>query len=206
MPITILLDWLRVLNRELFYVVNGIRGDFLDFVMLLGTRLGDFWNAPWIVLVMLCCIGIRRLAPQSAAADWLPQWHTLVNTLSVFLAGYVLAAVMVVFMKIGFDKPRPLAAMTLGTVHVLTARELSHSFPSGHAAFAMLIVTAFWPYCRYRWRALLALFAVWVGISRVSVGAHFPVDVIVGYLCGGLSGWVAANALAFRSNGLSVSH
>jgi membrane-associated phospholipid phosphatase len=49
------------------------------------------------------------------------------------------------------------------------------------------------------------LFAMWVGISRVSVGAHFPVDVVVGYLCGGLSGWVAANALAFRSSGLSVS-
>jgi len=205
MPITILLDWLRGLNRELFCVVNGIRGDFLDSVMLLGTRLGDFWNAPWIVFVMLSFIAIRRFAPQSAAVDWLPEWHTLVNTLSVFLAGYVLAAVMVTLMKIGFDKPRPLAVMTLGTVHVLTQRELNHSFPSGHAAFVMLIVTVFWPYCRYQWRALLALFAMWVGISRVSVGAHFPADVIVGYLCGGLSGWVAANVLAFRSNRLSVS-
>jgi membrane-associated phospholipid phosphatase len=95
--------------------------------------------------------------------------------------------------------------MTLGTVHVLAQRELNHSFPSGHAAFAMLIVSVFWPYCRYRWRALLVLFAIWVGISRVSVGAHFPIDVIAGYLCGGVSGWVAANALTLLSSARFVS-
>ncbi|MGJ0490744.1 phosphatase PAP2 family protein [Methylobacter sp.] len=205
MPITVLLDWLRGLNRELFYAVNGIRGDSLDFIMLLGTRIGDFWNAPWIIFAMLCFIAIRRFSPKSAAIDWLPEQHTLVKTMLVFLAGFVLAAMIVALIKIGYDKPRPLAAMTLGTVHVLAQRELNHSFPSGHAAFAMLIVSVFWPYCRYRWRALLVLFAMWVGISRVSVGAHFPIDVIAGYLCGGVSGWVAANALTLLSSARFVS-
>jgi hypothetical protein len=73
----------------------------------------------------------------------------------------------------------------------LTTLKEPYSLPSGHSGFAMLVAWVFWPYCLRRWRFVLALCVVWVGISRISVGAHFPADVLAGYLCGGLSAWLA---------------
>jgi len=121
--------------------------------------------------------------------------------LLVLLAGYALAAISVELLKVGLHMPRPPVAMPSSTVHVLGGPETSYSFPSGHSAFAMLLTVTFWPHCRNLSRALLILFAAWVGVSRVSVGAHFPVDVIVGYLCGAISACVAMRALSIHSRG-----
>ncbi len=41
----------------------------------------------------------------------------------------------------------------------------------------------------------MAALALWVGISRINVGAHFPADVLAGYLCGMASGLLANKAV-----------
>ena len=59
----------------------------------------------------------------------------------------------------------------------------SRSFPSGHTAAAFAFATGagrVLPLARAAAAALAAL----VGYSRVHTGVHYPVDVIVGALCG----------------------
>lgn len=198
MLLTVIYDW-GGLNRELFSAINGFRGPLIDPLMLAGTQLGDVWNAAWIALVMLLLIASRRVLPRNNVISRLPDERTVSDALFVFVVGCAITALLVFVGKASFDMPRPYNALPIGSVKVLTALKEPYSLPSGHAAFAMLIAWVFWPYCQRQWRAFLALCVVWVGVSRISVGAHFPADVLAGYICGCVSGWFATRALTLRS-------
>jgi len=200
MPSTPFYNWFG-LNQTLFFTINGIRGVYLDQLMLLGSRLGNFWNLPWIIGALILMFAARTVAFGTDHIRWFPERKTIIKLLLTLLAGYVLAAILVTLLKLWLHLPRPSVAITMATVHVLGEPESIYSFPSGHAAFAMLLTVVFWPHCRNLPRALLILFAVWVGVSRINIGAHFPTDVIAGYLCGALSGWIATRVQAPHPGG-----
>jgi len=193
---TVLYDW-GGLNLEVFTTINGFRGPLIDDLMLAGTQLGDVWNAAWIVMALLLLIEIRRVAPQNPVISLLPDERILSVVLSAFVVGSVIATALVFAAKAGFHMPRPYNALPNGSVKVLAAAiNDPYSFPSGHAAFAMLVVWIMWPYSQKIWRAPLTLCVFWVGISRISVGAHFPADVLAGYIFGGFSGWLATKVMS----------
>jgi membrane-associated phospholipid phosphatase len=90
-------------------------------------------------------------------------------------------------LKAIFDSPRP----TSDLVRVDSTRE-SNGFPSGHAQGATLLCGAllisFWPLLSPRQRVLggvaASLVVLATGFARVSVGAHWPTDVLGGVLWG----------------------
>ena len=200
MPVTAF-DNCIALNQTLFFVINGMHSVYLDQLMLLGSRLGDFWNLPWIIGALVLMFAVRTVASGTDHIRWLPERKTIIQLLLTLLAGYLLAAILVTLLKVWLHMPRPSVAITFATVHVLGEPESIYGFPSGHAAFAMLLTVVFWPRCRNLPRFLLILFAVWVGVSRINIGAHFPTDVIVGYLCGAFSGWIATRVLTLHPGG-----
>jgi membrane-associated phospholipid phosphatase len=69
-----------------------------------------------------------------------------------------------------------------GSVHVVGIAEYHYSLPSGHSSFAMLCTASLWPILNRHARKFGMFFVFWVGISRISLGAHFPADVVAGYL------------------------
>lgn len=63
----------------------------------------------------------------------------------------------------------------------------SFGFPSNHAANGMAVVTMVYLFHRRRRLALALLALVFlVGYSRIYLGVHYPGDILVGYLLGGL--------------------
>ena len=191
---SVLYDW-GGLNQSLFYFINGLRGPVVDMLALAGTQLGGVKSAVWILLMILLLVISHRVLPKNIVPTWFPEERVVSKILLVFTGGCALTAFLVFAAKLGFNMPRPYEILPIGSVNVLARPTEPYSLPSGHAALAMLVTCVFWPFCSKRWRVILSVSALWIGVSRISVGAHFPVDVFAGYVCGGISGWFVRTAL-----------
>jgi undecaprenyl-diphosphatase len=75
---------------------------------------------------------------------------------------------------------------------ILRGNSAAHglSFPSGHAMVIFAITTLVAPYLKGRWKVLPWALAAAVCLSRLYLGAHFPLDVIAGAGLGMLIGGV----------------
>ena len=95
------------------------------------------------------------------------------------------------------ESARPAAVLPLEHIHVIGPILKSNAFPSGHSATAMMLAGLFWLYLRSNVLkiAVLILFSL-VVLSRIMVGAHWPLDVVAG----ALGGWIAAFIGAWLSN------
>ena len=71
----------------------------------------------------------------------------------------------------------------------LLSHEANGSCPSNHAASAVVISMAFWLISPYISLALMII-AFFTGVSRICAGVHYPVDVLLGWLIGGVVGVV----------------
>lgn len=183
------------INEKIFYAINGIHHPMLDQFMLLGSKLGAFDNVVSIfvaTLLLLAISGKRKERWPWLKNEKLPEQKKIFRFFVTLLLSACLTAALVMGLKNGLHIPRPSAALPEGTVHLLSQPRSVYSFPSGHSAFAMLVVGLFWPLCRL-WPAkiVLLMLALWVGISRINLGLHFPADVMAGYLCGGGAVWAA---------------
>lgn len=106
---------------------------------------------------------------------------------AIFLAvGLIFMAAAVIFLKFSIRRPRPVGEW--GKIYRITD---PHSFPSGHAARSAalaVIAIAIGP----TWFGIaLALWAPWVGLSRVALGIHYLSDVVVGWGVGAIMGIIA---------------
>jgi undecaprenyl-diphosphatase len=76
------------------------------------------------------------------------------------------------------------------------------SFFSGHASSSFSVITFVVLFLRhhFKWVYLFYIWSILFAISRIYVGVHFPVDLIVGALVGILSAW-----LFYKLYGLLIS-
>jgi membrane-associated phospholipid phosphatase len=110
------------------------------------------------------------------------------------LMGTRLALMLVVttgtnsILKLAFHSPRPF--WVSGEVRAFTG-ETSFGIPSGHAQNATTLWGTWASSIKKRWAWYLALFfAAMIGISRLYMGVHFPIDVLSGWLVGALLLWI----------------
>lgn len=169
-------------NIWLFHAINDIRFAWLDRLMLLGTFLGDHSLFPFYLgLLTLFALVRVNLSGQDAARNRL-QANRWLTVIAVFSLAYFLDGTLLTALKSYFDYPRPPLALPQGSMQIIGMPEYHHSLPSGHASFAMLITASLWPVMSRSWRVAGVLFVSWVGISRISLGAHFPADVAAGFI------------------------
>ncbi len=172
-------------NVWLFHAINGVRGDFIDHFMWLGTVIGAHGNFPYY-LAAIALISLARATRTEVDVAHTGSHPALVwlGVIAVFALAYAMDGFLIGWLKTALDFPRPLLVLPAGTVHVIGRPLYRYSLPSGHSAFAATVAASLWPVAGRRMRMGLVLFVLWVGLARVSVGAHFPADVLAGIVLG----------------------
>ena len=170
------------LDSRLFISLNHLAGAYASDEVLEATTM--FGQGHWLMALIA---PLLLVAPRVNAA-------ALFGTPVMLLFTHV--------PKMLLHWPRPSTVLAQHGAHVLGAPISMNTFPSGHAivtAMAGTILILGWDVLRQRlWAQLLVLALVTlICASRVAVGAHWPVDVLVGAALGVLSGYVGY-ALAGR--------
>ena len=183
----LLYDW-GDLNLWLFQSINGHRWHGFDSPMLLMGYLADFWGFPlYAAIWMVSVIVLKRRAAKGIARGAELQ-------LKRFVIGFFIAVIAATLLKYALEFARPVTVLGEHAVHRLGHFDSQHSLPSGHATFAMLLAMSLWPLFGVLGRAALIVFVAWAGLARVWTGAHFPADVVAGYVVGAIAvaaaGWM----------------
>ena len=89
--------------------------------------------------------------------------------------------IILVFLKYLIHAPRPF--IKLQNVTALVPESAYSSFPSGHATFFMALGVAI--YLTHKRAGYFFIFcALIIGLSRIAVGVHFPIDILAGFALG----------------------
>jgi len=183
-------------NRMLFYSVLLVFFATAVALILLPDYIGLFKaiNSPdvlggrrlWSILTVL---GDGLLVPVVAAALFGKHpklfWHLLLAAL--------IATAITRTGKQTLQMQRPAAVLPQQSIEI-TGHTLKHrSFPSGHTATVATVVSvAIWYVTSTGLRATLLVLLVLGGVSRIVVGAHWPLDVAFGWMIGWWSAAFAA--------------
>jgi undecaprenyl-diphosphatase len=161
-------------DEQLLLALNGLRSPALDGVL---GFLGSWGYLALPVIVFL--LYVRERHRPHALRSLLDGW--LAFLLSLFVVESVIKPLV--------DRPRPSSVASLeGTLHVLGRASASPSFPSGTATACAAVVA--WIYLRHRDRvgqatlAFTLLLGVLTSLARVYGGAHWPSDILAGWICG----------------------
>jgi undecaprenyl-diphosphatase len=150
-------DKLSGIERKIFVGINSIPG------------------LPFVVVWPVMQLGMVLVIPAAALAAL--AWRRYRLSLSLFLAGattYVAAKLV----KRVVTRGRP--STLVDSVHIHGVASHGLGFVSGHAAVTTALATAAWPYLGATTRKVSVAIVVVVGLLRVYVGAHLPLDVVGG--------------------------
>jgi undecaprenyl-diphosphatase len=145
-------------ERSVFEAINGLP-DWLERTMWAFQLLGVL-VAPVLIAVVL--LVLRRWRPALALLLLVP--------LKLVAERQVLKQLV--------ERQRPGQTETNPILRGVPPAGLS--FPSGHAIVAAATLVILWPYLGRTGRIVATLLAVGVGVARIYLGAHNPLDVVAG--------------------------
>lgn len=133
----------------------------------------SFIGRPVFTIALLVAMGIFAIVQ-----------HQFRLVIAVLVAGATFATNSLI--KIIIHRPRP------DSYHSENVLLKSYSFPSGHAASSVvifgLLAYVLWRTLPHPWNYIAAIFLTififGIGVSRIYIGAHYPSDVVAGWIVG----------------------
>lgn len=162
-----LLQW----DREAFIYLNGLGKEKYDSFWSLVTEIST-----WIPLFVLFAILFAHRFPKQKA---------LLNIIAV-IAVTIFITILTYLSKILVQRARPCNDETLNSFIRILKTPIDYSFFSGHASSSFAITTMFFLLMRtkIKWAWIFFLWPLLFAYSRIYVGVHFPLDILVGALMG----------------------
>lgn len=183
-----MIEQLLAADEALFLWLNGFHNEFWDLIMVFFTKKNT-----WLPLYLFTI----------AFLFWKFGWKkggliVFATLVAVGLANTLTSEIMKPF----FGRLRPCKEDSLnGLIHLPHTCGGKYSFASSHAsntfAFAGMMFFALGKELKTSTIILLAWAAV-VSYSRIYVGVHYPLDIVVGGLLGYMIAWVVNQQLLRR--------
>ena len=147
-----------------YFNLRGKHPLWLDWIMLGFTQIGNGFFALLVALVLFST-NLQRLA-----------YELILGTLTLWLLVEVFKAIV--------HRSRPF--IRVAGARIVGPRERGCSFPSGHTSQVFFMATLLYQYFHPHFWVAFSLFAlaVLVAVTRMYVGAHYPRDVLAGFILG----------------------
>lgn len=124
----------------------------------------------YVMILLILILGIKGGSDDKKAF--------LITILALTIAVLLIKAIHLFYFE-----PRPFVTYNFTPMVNETS---DASFPSRHTTVAA--VTAFsYLFFKSKWSLFLLPAALWIGVSRVYVGVHYPLDILGGFLVGAIS-------------------
>lgn len=166
------------MDYALFQLINGLAGRWpaLDELM-------RFFATDYIVPTSLICLIVFL---------WFSGRHELQEQALLGIVSLAVANVFVLISNIIWFRPRP---FTDHDVNLLFYHPSDPSFPANSAATTWALACALWMYDRGIGGIALVL-AFMMGLSRIFVGVHYPLDILAGAIIGIVAARIVVRRLA----------
>jgi undecaprenyl-diphosphatase len=155
------------MDYNLFFLINNIAGKWicLDSLAIFFAKYFIYY------LVAGATILFFLIKDKKEKIKYL-----ILTLLSVILSRLIITEIIRLF----WYCPRPFVAHA---VNLLIEHNASASFPSGHIAFLFALATAIYFFNKKFGIAFLGI-SFLVGLARVFVGVHYPLDILGGIVMG----------------------
>ena len=162
-----ILQW----DRETFIYLNSLGIEEYDVFWYTITNIGT-----WVPLFVLFGFLLFQLYPNKKAFA--------MTFCVLFLAFFIVT--LTDLTKEVVARLRPNNETEINTLIRILKSPTNYSFFSGHAASSTSIATLMYLFLRRRskWTVLFYIWPILFCTSRIYVGVHYPVDIIVGILAG----------------------
>lgn len=154
-------------NESLFFLIRGFsdKNFLLDQTMIFGA---DYLI--YFVFLIITALTIKGSQKEKSAM------------VLIFLS-IPIAVLLIKLIHLFYYLPRPFTTYDFSPmIHYIE----DASFPSRHTTIATTIAFAYF-FAKSKFFLLFLTFALWVGISRIFVGVHYPLDILGGFFLGIIS-------------------
>ena len=151
-------------NTSLFFLIFGLQSNqtILTSLMVFGAEY----------LIYLTLIGIFIITFKGKVRER--------KALLLTLLALPIVVIIIKMIHLFFYEPRPFVSLHIAP---LISHKADASFPSRHTAIMSAIAFAYL-YCKSKWAPLFILLTFWVGLSRIYVGIHYPLDILGAVIVG----------------------
>lgn len=155
------------MNNDLFFLIFGLnnKNPFLDQLMIFST---DYLI--YIAFFIIFALGVKGSIKEK-------------KSLLVILIAFPILILMIKGIHLFIVQPRPFVEYEI--LPLISPLE-DASFPSRHASIIFTIAFSYLFY-KSKWSSFFLALAITVGISRVYVGVHYPLDILGGIAFGFLA-------------------
>jgi membrane-associated phospholipid phosphatase len=166
------------LDQSLFYAINSIRLPLLLEELCILARRGSTWIPLYALLAVWLLYRFKMKG----------LWIALIAAACAGFTDYTNSKIL----KTAIQRSRPCQILPESTIQLRVSCGTGKSFPSSHAAnhmaFALFLIHIFGK--RFRWVLLLFPWALCIGFCQIFVGVHYPIDILAGFIYGGITSFL----------------